>query len=425
MRAFLAAAKVEMASLLRSKAAAMLLLACAAWALALPRLARGDGTAESAFAIDARYTLGGAFALVLVSMSAAAAGTLAKDREAKRLQLSMVRPARTAVLALARMAAISLCGAAAIGLACAILAFRCGASRPCDHAFAPLLEDPMLSARRLYDEYSARDPAFRAQAEKAGEYQTLRYLAEYAKTKLQTIPPGESARWEFPVAPEPGDVLGVKVKFIDAFGRLDTTPGVFRCAGREGKIGSMNKTETRVGLASRSGSRPSAAENGAPRAVLSFENTGKNALTLSPRNDLRLLVVGDGFAANAFRAWIVLSAVLSTAVAFCVFFGACFGRSVAVFCAMGVLILSVSAPATVEDSLDPLSATAGERLGVSLAVFAEKAVSPLNSFHPVEALANGECVEWSDVARSAAAGFALHPAVFALLCGLAMRARRM
>ena len=421
MRAFFAALKVECASLLRSKAAAMLWIACAAWALALPRLVRGDGTAESAFALDMRYTLGTAFALALVAMSAAAAGTLARDREAKRLQLSMVRPSRTAVLALARMAAASACGSVAIAVVCIVLAARCGVSQPCDHAYGPILEDPMAAARRLYDEYSARDPSFRAQAEKAGEYQTLRYLAEYAKTKLQTIPPGESAQWTFPVAPEADDVLGVKVKFIDAFARPGATPGVFRCAGRQAETDSTSKTETRIALEPLPGMETAAAGR---QTVLSFTNAGKNALTLSPRNDLRLLSRGDGFGANLLRGWLVLSAVLSTAVSFCVFLGACFGRSVAVFCAMGFLILSVSAPATVEDSLDPLSSTASERMGMSLAVFAEKAVSPLNSFHPVEALESRECVEWSDVARAAAAGYVLHPFLFALLSGLAMRAKR-
>lgn len=425
MRGFLAAVKVELASLARSKAAALLVVACAALALAAPHVLRGDGTAQSAFRLDVRYTLGAAFALVLVSMAASAAGSISRDRESRRLQLALVRPVSPSVLALARISAVTLCGSLALGAVCAILAFRAGLSLPCDHAYAPRLEDPMKAARRLYDEYCAEYPDFRAEAEKAGRYQTLRYLAEYEKTRLQTIPPGETASWEFAASPGPDDVLAARVKFMDVFGRLGTTPGVFRCAGREGKIDSLNKTETRVELVSPSGGE---GKSDAPaisgRTVLSFANTGKTGQTLSPRNDLRLLARGDGFGVNAFRAWIVLSAVLSMAVATGVFFGACFGRSVAVFCVMGFLVLTVSAPATVEEFLDPLSSTSAERLGMALATAGEAAVSPLNAFHPIASLESRECVEWREVARAAFVGFFAYPAVFALLSAAAMGAKR-
>ncbi|MBQ5530791.1 MAG: hypothetical protein IIT98_02165 [Kiritimatiellae bacterium] len=419
MKAFASAFLLEWRSLVRSKAAALLAVAALGWMAALPRIA-GGGTADNAAAIDARYALGSAFAIVLVSLSAAAAGSLAREREEKRLQLSAIRPVRLAVLAAARIAALAMCGSAVLAACCAILAWRTGPSLPCDRAYPPVLESPSNEARRLYEEYCEKYADFREKAEQAGKMQTLRYLEEFAKSKMQTVAPGETAVWNFP-APAGGDGarLAVRCRFIDAFGRLEKMAGTFRFGGAEGEIGGMNKTEARVPLSR----KPEGGASTAP-GTLEFRNNGRIGATLSPRNDLRLLEEDGTFAGNAARAWIVLSAVLCMALSIGVFLGACFGRSVAVFCTMALLAMSVMAPAAVEGSIDPLTATKAERLGLDLALVSEAALSPLNAFHPVAALESRETIPLDEALRACAAGFIAYPALFSLLAGLAMAVKR-
>ena len=112
MRALFEIYRLELLSFARSKAMALLVAFTAAWMVALPLVLHDDGTAEGAFQLHIRYSLGVVFSVIAVSLVAAAAGTLAKDREAKRLQLSMVRPVRHFSIALGRILAVTSCGAA-------------------------------------------------------------------------------------------------------------------------------------------------------------------------------------------------------------------------------------------------------------------------------------------------------------------------
>ena len=107
MRAFFDIFQLELRALSRSWSLAMLSAASAAWMLAVPRLVVGDGTAEGMREVCLRYGLGGVMALVTVSMLAAATGSLARERAAKRLQLTMVRPVRYFMIAAAKIAALA------------------------------------------------------------------------------------------------------------------------------------------------------------------------------------------------------------------------------------------------------------------------------------------------------------------------------
>ena len=99
MRGFAKVFCLEIASLVRSKTLVMLVVASVAWMFAMPYLVRGDGTADGSREMLVRYSLGGAFALLLVALLASATGSLARERAAKRLQLTMVRPVRHAAVA--------------------------------------------------------------------------------------------------------------------------------------------------------------------------------------------------------------------------------------------------------------------------------------------------------------------------------------
>lgn len=422
MRAFLQVVWLELLAAVRSRALAALVVATVAWTLVLPRLARGGAGDDGLFALHVRYSLGVAFAAVLVAISAAAAGSLAKDRDAKRLQLSMVRPVRHMAIALGRMVALTLCGSLALALSCAAFALREGGGRTCSHVFRPVLERPEAAAKRLYAEYMEKYPDFRKKVAETGEAEVMRYLVQYVKDTYQTVGPGESASWDFAGVPDDGSALSLRIRVTDMFGRMDKVSGTFRMRGLEGRLDHVNKTLLRIPiLAAEGADAPPRQAAPGPLERLDFSNEGSLGVSLHPSRDLALLSEADGFWWNILRAWLVMSSVLSIAVAAGVFFGACLGRSVAVFSIMAMLVASVVSPSVLDDYPDPLAASKADRMSLHVTDFAEKVTSPMNAYSPVSSLEDGDCVEWADVVRSAAAGFLVYPLFFAFLSGFVMR----
>ena len=113
---------LECLSLVRTRTLAMLTVASVAWTYAFPRIAKGDGTAEGLRELAIRFSLGGVFALVVVALLASATGSIARERAAKRLQLTLVRPVRYSVVALGKIAAHVAAGAFVLAVACAVIA---------------------------------------------------------------------------------------------------------------------------------------------------------------------------------------------------------------------------------------------------------------------------------------------------------------
>ena len=415
MKAFLSIVALELKAAFRSKALYALVAFAVGWVFLLPCVARGDGTDSGAFALRVLYGLGAVFALVLVSFAAAAAGSLSRDRAAKRLQLTMVRPVRHSIVALGRMAALSVSAALVLGAACLAVLAREGNSRTCDHVYAPKLEDPAKAAERMYAEYCEKYPDFRRNSEEVGVGNVKNYLMLTARDEYQSVAKGETATWEFPLAPERGH-FSARVMMTDLFGRLDKVDGVFRLGDAAGEMSRLNKTVARVPLATAAGGR----ESSSGSRVLSFENRGATDVSFQPRRDIRLLAEADGFAWNLLRAWLVMSAVVSMAIAMAMFLGACLSRSVAVFCVCSILAAATVAPTALDQAPDPFTATKVERASLRLTAFADAATGPLNSYSPITALSEGECVEPSVVMSSAFTGFALYPLLFSLLAGLVM-----
>ena len=416
MKALLQVAKLELLSAVRSKAMAMLAFASVAWMLVLPYIAVDDGTADGAYQMHVRYSLGVVFAVVLVSLSAAAAGTVAKDRDAKRLQLTLVRPVRHSLVALGRIAALSLVGAAVLAAACTILGFQVGAGRTCDHVLRPRLEPPEVAARRMMDESLAKYPDFRAKVAEIGERDVLQYLLQVVRDKYQTVGEGETASWDFAVTDPSAAPLAVRIRITDMFGRLEKAKGVFSYGGLEGRMDHLNKAVVRIPLVAAA----SGAQGDQP-GVLTFRNEGELGVSVYPRRDLVLLAGADGFWWNVARAWIVLSSLVAIAIAMGVFLGASLGRGVAVFCIMAILAASVISPSALEEFPDPLATSRSDRLSLRLTNFSAWFTSPLNAYEPVSALEADECVEWRDVARASGIGFVAYPLAFALLAGFVMR----
>lgn len=413
MRAFLHVVSLELKSLVRSKALPILAVAVAALALAMPRLITGDGTADGAHQLYVRYALGSAFALAVVSLGSAAAGTLSGDRAAKRLQLTLVRPVRHFAVALGRMAALTVAGAVALAVAMAAVVLAVDGSRRCWHVVRPAMESPREEAERAYAAYMA-DPNSPDIVRKSPKEEVVRILEQRALDRYDTVPPGATAEWKFPALPERGaDFAAVRLRFTNANEMRDDVVGEFALG--EAKVATSNKTQSVMFAPLPAGARPA-------DGALRFSNLGRSSLMLRPRKDL-CLVYGsssDTFAANALTAYFEMVCMLAAVVAFGVFLGAGLGRSVAVFVLCAALLLSVVSPSAAESYHDELGKEGSGRFGYAVARLAAAATSPLESFSPMTALSDDERVEWGEVARAAALDLALLPLLLALASALVL-----
>ena len=414
MRGFWAIFRLEALALARSKTLAMLFTASAAWTVAAKYLITGDGTAEGFRALYLRYSLGIVFSAVLVCLAAAAAGSISRDRRMKILQLTLVRPVRHFSVALGRIAAMTLSGAAVLAVCAAIAFCIAGRGVQCMHKYKPALEDPVKAAEKLYSQYMADYPDFRERASKLPKRDIMRYLIQHVMNEYETVPPGETHEWRFPGA---GDgASAVRIRLTEMFGRFDAPSGVFAYRGRKGSLGVLTGGVATVPLDE--AAPGSGTENGP--SELSFENTGRTGLSLHPRTDLLLLSPAGSQAWNFVRAVIVMACVLAAFVSLGMLLGACLSRSVAVFCVLSLLFVMAVSPSVTESYPDPLEGSKVDRMSLALTDFAASMSAPLNAFDPVSRLEETFCVEWSDVGKAAALNMLLLPFAFSFLAGFVM-----
>ena len=90
MNSFWRIFSLEIVSAVRSWTFALLAVAAAAWVWLSPLLLKGDGTVQGAREVYIRYGIGGVFALLVVSLVSTATGSIARERAAKRIQLTMI-----------------------------------------------------------------------------------------------------------------------------------------------------------------------------------------------------------------------------------------------------------------------------------------------------------------------------------------------
>lgn len=418
MKGFWQIVALELRAVVRSRSLAMLLVASVAWMFAMPYLVKSDGTVEGAREMFVHYSLGGVFAILVVSLVAAAAGTVAKDRAAKRLQLTLVRPVRYFSVAFGRFVALTATGALVLAVAAAIMLFRTDPSAPCDHVLSPVMESPRQEALRMYDVYMA-SPDTPKEVKEAKKEDIVRILTQKAWEHYQSVATNDFAAWEFRL---PDDVaeMSVRMRFSTMFDTREDVRGRFALDGWAGSVSNITKSIVRIPLSRTApGVAPSAI--GAPALrTLRFDNDGENAVMLRPRRDVNLLVRADAFWANLLRAYLVLVAMLGLAIAFGVFLGSGLGRSSAVFTAMATLFVAVISPSVIEGCDDDLETTKGDRIGLHVTRFVERATSPFSSLSPLESLAADECVEWKEVLAAVAGDLVLLPVLLALLSALTM-----
>lgn len=400
---------LECVSLVRSRTLAMLSAASVAWMLVFPHLAKGDGTAEGLRELTIRFSLGGVFALLVVSLLASSAGSLAGERAAKRLQLTLVRPVRFASVALGRIAAHVAVGAFVLALACAVLAARTDLGAPCRHVLSPTLPSPREEAKAMYAAYMA-DTNTPVEVRRARKSTVLRLLENRAIDHYQTIPTNSCAEWTFSGLGRLGraDGLSVRMRFTNQLEMRQSVEGLFRLGGLEGPVSNITQAVLSVPLrgVGEAGER------------LTFENRGGSALMLRPRRDLNLLVPADAFGWNLLRAYVVLVSVLSMVVSFGVLLSAGLGRPVALFVAFVALAVGEMSPSVVEQYPDELETNLADRIGLAVTRAAARVTRPVSALSPIGALSRDECVEPREMWQMAAVDLVAIPLALSLLAGL-------
>ena len=401
---------LEFVALARSKVLATLLVLGGGWTLLFPFLVRGDGTPEGLRELAIRYSLGGVFALLVVALLGTATGALARERAARRLQLTLVRPVLLTVLVLGKVAAHVSVGAIVLAIACGLLVARLGTDGRCAHVIAPTLPTVAAEAERLYQK-CLTDPDAPAEMKKAEKSRVLRLLSRRVMDNYQTIPTNATARWTFGgfEGLEGLEGLAVRLRFSNPMELRQDVVGEFRLGDLVGTISNMTQAVLEIPLAGGTeGVRRETCE-------LTFENRGKTALMIRTRKDLALLVPADGFGWNLLRGYLVMLAVLTLLVSVGVFLSAAFGRPVAMFVAFAVLLVGEMSPEVIDRYPDGMETNRIDRLGLAMTRFVATATRPVSSLSPLETLAGGACVERTDVCRALALDMLAIPLLLALL----------
>ena len=399
---------LELTTLARSKTWLMLLLASTLWMLLFPRVMTGDGTAEGTRELYVHYSLGGVFALLVVSLLASATGSIANERTAKRLQLTLIRPVRHSLIALAKALALLVVGVSVLALSAAILYFDSDRSVVCSHVLSPVMESPRAEAEKMYQVY-LKDPNVSERIRHAKKSAVVRLLTQKAVDRYDTLSTNSVTSWRF------DGVTGairpkVRMRFTNTFETRQEVRGTFVLGGAETIVSNVTQAVLTLPIEIGTG----------PCDLLSFRNEGKSALMLRPRRDLNLLIPADSFGWNLLRATLELSAILALVIALGLFLSSGLGRPVALFVAFSALIVSEMSPSVVEQYPDELEAKFADRVGLYITRFAAEITRPIATLSPLEPLSKDECVEWRDVMRLILVDLISFPILFALLAGLTM-----
>ena len=403
---------LEFTGFVRSKALALLVAASVAWMFALPLVMKGDGTAEGMHELYVRFSLGGVFTLLVVALLASATGSLAREREAKRLQLTLVRPVRYTLIVFGKILAHVAAGAMVLAVACGALALKVDLARPCNHVFSPIMPTPREEAKAMYEAYM-KAPETPEAVKKAKREIVLRLLENRAVDRYEVVRTNETVTWKF------GDLRGaeglsVRMRFSNQYEMRQELRGTFTLG--DVQVAVSNITQAVLTLPLTDGVTGAVPQSG----ELAFENRGDSALMLRPRKDINLLVGADGFGWNLARAYVVLLSVLAFVVSVGVFLSAGLGRPVALFVAFVMLIVSEMSPSVVEQYPDELETSVVDRIGLHITRFAAEVTRPVSASSPLEALSKDECVEPAAVARLAVADLAVVPLVLSLLAAFVL-----
>lgn len=410
---------LELIALIRSKTLALLALVSSVWMVVFPYIVKGDGTYEGARELYIRFSLGGVFSLLVVSLLSSATGSIANERLSKRLDLTLVRPVRFVSIALGKILAHVVIGSFVLALACVILLCNVDFKRQCSHLYSPILPTAQEEAKMMYDVF-INSPETPEPVKKAKKSTVLRILEQRARDHYQTIATNSLAVWRFDKALyERAKTLAVKVRFklTNANDMRDDVKGTLKWGLKEGVFSSITRTFIEVPLSEKTGQDDFDGK-------LQFKNEGNNAIMLRPRQDIHLMLPADAFGFNLFRSYIVMVSLMALVISFGVFLSSSLSRPVALFSAIVLLLVSEISPSISEQYPDQLETDFADRIGLYITRFSASFTQSISSSSPLEALSRDECVETGDVARAFILDFLVLSSLFALLSAFIMRHKR-
>ena len=402
---------LELLALGRGGTFAILLALALGWVLVAPHLIVADGTAEGARALLIQYGLGGVFVLLMVSLLAAATGSIAAEREAKRLQLTEVRPVSGRVIFLGKYLALLFTGAVVLASSAGVILAKVGdISRPCSHVLRPVMESPRSEAEKAYEGYM-QSPDTPKEVKQAKREAVIRLLEQRARDRYETVRTNQLARWSF--APVTATNLSVRLHFSGQFNLRETVSGEIAFGAAKGRIDGQSQTALIAPLL-----------GAADGQELTFVNQGPVPLQFRPRQDIELLIPADAFGRNLLRATLELLAVLAATIAFGLFLGAALSRPVAMFTAMVLLLIGELGPSVAEQYPDQLETNRIDRLGLMISRAVAGVTQPFSQLTPIDSLIADDCVEMRETVEALAGDAVLLPLIFALLAGLSPRSTR-
>ena len=416
MRGLLQIVVLEWRALIRTGVLPVLWLFAFIWTYSAPFWLVSDGTDEGARELFLTYGAGTVFVLALIALGASAAGSLPKERAAKRLQLSQMRPVPAFALVWGRMLAHTIGFATVVVVTLGTAAIHADRVRPAYHVRHPILQTPAEEAREAYADYmkSAETPEA---VKKMKKDAVLRILEQKSFERYETIPANATAVWSF-LPSSGGEALRpclARFKFASMYETRGTVRGIVSCGAAHAAVSNAIQATLRVPLAGVGSGKDASA------VQLSFRNTGRNTLLLRPRKDVQLLEPAGTFGGNLVRAGLELVALAALVIAFAVFLGAGLGRSVAVFALLGFLLVSAVGPDVVESYPDPLETRRVDRMGLALTRGVWRLTRPFSRPLPTRALVADEYVENAELLEALAVDLAVAPAVFAGLAAFCLR----
>lgn len=412
MKGLLAIFLNECRAVLRSKTLVMLLIASVAWMFAAPRLFTGDGTVSGLREMSLHYSLGGVAALLAVTLLISATGSIAKERVAKRLALTMVRPVRYFNIALGKTLAHVLCGALVLAV-CAVIEGVRSPDVTCRHVLKPVMPTLRQEAESMYDYYMASSNT-PAKVKAARREVVIRLLANRAKDRYDTVETNTCFSWKFDLPKELDGRFGsysARFRFSANFDQREDVRGKLAFEEFRGTVSNITQSVIEVPM-SVSSLPPS------PDGELIFRNDGITPVMLRPRRDVELLTPADSFAWNLARAYVELVAMLALLISFGIFLGASLGRPAALFTAISILLLSEMAPSVIDQYADELESDKVDAVGLAITRVAMTVTRPVSSLRPLEAVSLDECVEPKEVVSVVLIDFLGLPLFFMLLSAL-------
>ncbi len=374
-------------TLVRGYVLLVLLLATVLDHALLPALVRANGTADGWREMFVRVVPGSVFVFTCLALLACACGLFARDREASRLALSIVRPVSAFSIACGKWLALCAVGACALGFNAVLTGIRLADAPACFHHVRPTLPSAAVVAHDLLEDY-LKDPKTPERVKKAPRSTVLALLASKESDRYDVVAAGASVNWPFPTdtVRDDGQTL-VRVRFATAYELRAPLRGRFVWGANAAAVSNATQSVLTLPLVKATNSTVVAGEG------LTFTNTGTESVMLRPRRDLELLNPADAFLWNLLRASLQMFATVALLAAFGLFLSSALSRPVAVFTALVVATVALMAPGVVEQFPDELGTSLANRIGLAFARAVQDVTSAATAATPVSDLATDTCIE--------------------------------